>query len=131
MPSRPTTIAFLALGAAGWLCLATAAEKPKVSGYTVTAEGGVEGTQVIRYDAEGRPIDPNAPMAPKTTPMRTRRRHEHNARRAPRRGGARSSREFRKQLCLALKRRSHRGNRGLGAAAQRVTRRDRAVTGRG
>jgi hypothetical protein len=67
VPSRPTTIAFLALGAAGWLCLATAAEKPKVSGYTVTAEGGVEGTQVIRYDAEGRPIDPNGPMAPKTT----------------------------------------------------------------
>lgn len=27
------------------------------AGYTVTAEGGVEGTQVYRYDAEGRPID--------------------------------------------------------------------------
>jgi hypothetical protein len=47
--------------------LVSAAEKPKVSGYTVTAEGGVEGTQVIRYDADGRPIDPTAPLAPKTT----------------------------------------------------------------
>ena len=32
--------------------------------FIVTAEGGVEGTQVIRYDAEGRPLDPNAVMAP-------------------------------------------------------------------
>jgi hypothetical protein len=69
---RPSTIAFLVACATGWLCLASAVEKPKVSGYTVTAEGGVEGTQVIRYDSEGRPVDPNAPMAPKTTVGGTR-----------------------------------------------------------
>ena len=67
MSFRPSSIAFLVACAAGWLCVVSAAEKPKVSGYTVTAEGGVEGTQVIRYDADGRPIDPNAPLAPKTT----------------------------------------------------------------
>ena len=71
MSFRPSTIAFLVACASGWVCLA-AAEKPKVSGYTVTAEGGVEGTQVIRYDAEGRPIDPSAPLAPKTTVGGTR-----------------------------------------------------------
>ena len=63
-----TAISALLLAAAmGCVCAVSAAEKPKVSGYTVTAEGGVEGTQVIRYDAEGRPLDPNAVMAPKTT----------------------------------------------------------------
>ena len=67
MSFRPSTIAVLAACASGWLCLVSAAEKPKVSGYTVTAEGGVEGTQVIRYDADGRPIDPTAPLTPKTT----------------------------------------------------------------
>ena len=71
MSFRPSTIAFLVACASGWVCLA-AAEKPKVSGYTVTAEGGVEGTQVIRYDAEGRPIDPSTPLAPKTTVGGTR-----------------------------------------------------------
>ena len=65
--SRPSIIAFLVACAAGWLCVVSAAEKPKVSGYTVTAEGGIEGSQVIRYDADGRPIDPSAPMAPRTT----------------------------------------------------------------
>lgn len=67
MTFRPSTIVFLVACASGWLCLVSAAEKPKVSGYTVTAEGGVEGTQVIRYDADGRPIDPSAALAPKTT----------------------------------------------------------------
>jgi len=64
---RTPIVAFLVACASGWLCSVGAVEKPKVSGYTVTAEGGVEGTQVIRYDADGRPIDPSAPMAPKTT----------------------------------------------------------------
>jgi hypothetical protein len=69
---RPSTIAVLVACASGWLCLVSAADKPKVSGYTVTAEGGIEGTQVIRYDADGRPIDPSAPLAPKTTVGGTR-----------------------------------------------------------
>lgn len=30
---------------------------PKVSGYRVTTEGGVEGTRTYRYDDQGRPID--------------------------------------------------------------------------
>ena len=46
--------------------MGVAVDKPKVTGYTVSAEGGVEGTQVIRYDQDGRPVDPNAAMAPKT-----------------------------------------------------------------
>ena len=41
-----------------------AADKPKNAGYTVTAEGGLEGTQVIRYDAEGRPINAGPGLAP-------------------------------------------------------------------
>ena len=72
MSFRPSTVAFLVACASGWSCLAAAAEKPKVSGYTVTAEGGVEGTQVIRYDADGRPLDPRAPLAPQTTVGGTR-----------------------------------------------------------
>lgn len=35
--------------------------QPKVSGYRVTAEGGVEGTRTIRYDENGRPVDGQAP----------------------------------------------------------------------
>lgn len=30
---------------------------PKLTGYRVTAEGGVEGTRTIRYDENGRPLD--------------------------------------------------------------------------
>lgn len=44
---------------------------PKVSGYRVSTEGGVEGTRTIRYDAEGRPIDGNpreAIPAPESRP---------------------------------------------------------------
>lgn len=36
--------------------------QPKVSGYRVTAEGGVEGTRTIRYDENGRPIDGQVPF---------------------------------------------------------------------
>ncbi|MCX8488738.1 MAG: hypothetical protein ORN22_06490, partial [Opitutales bacterium] len=37
-----------------------AAERPPgamKAGVVITAEGGIEGTQVYRYDAEGRPLD--------------------------------------------------------------------------
>jgi hypothetical protein len=64
--SRPYRLFLLAAAAAGGACLSSAADAPKVSGYTVSAEGGVEGSQVIRYDQNGRPIDPSAPLAPKT-----------------------------------------------------------------
>lgn len=66
MPRLLLSLAAFSAYALGAFCALGAAEKPKVSGYTVTAEGGVEGTQVIRYDADGRPIDPNAALAPKT-----------------------------------------------------------------
>lgn len=66
MLSRAFSRASLVAFATGLACALSAAESPKLSGYTVTAEGGVEGTQVIRYDQDGRPVDPNAPMAPKT-----------------------------------------------------------------
>jgi len=64
--TRAFSRAFLVACATALASLSAAVEKPKVTGYTVTAEGGVEGTQVIRYDQDGRPIDPNAPMAPRT-----------------------------------------------------------------
>ena len=44
---------------------------PKLTGFRVTTEGGVEGTRTYRYDEQGRPIDgapradiPRAPAAP-------------------------------------------------------------------
>lgn len=36
--------------------------RPRLAGFTVTTEGGVEGKQVIRYDENGRPIDGNVPL---------------------------------------------------------------------
>lgn len=36
---------------------------PKLTGYRVTTEGGVEGTRTIRYDENGRPLDGQAPPA--------------------------------------------------------------------
>ena len=59
---RPlASISFLALCLAG---MARAAELPpgaKRAGFVITAEGGVEGgTQVMRYDADGRPLDGSA-----------------------------------------------------------------------
>lgn len=68
----PLSLAVLSTLVLGSVCALQAADKPKVAGYTVTAEGGVEGTQVIRYDADGRPIDPNAVLAPKTVVGGTR-----------------------------------------------------------
>lgn len=38
--------------------------KPVVSGFTVSTEGGVEGKQVIHYDAQGRPVGGNVPAPP-------------------------------------------------------------------
>ena len=38
--------------------------KPVTSGFTVTTEGGVEGKQVIHYDAQRRPVGGNAPAPP-------------------------------------------------------------------
>lgn len=38
--------------------------QPVTSGFTVTTEGGVEGKQVIHYDAQGRPIGGNVPAPP-------------------------------------------------------------------
>ncbi len=37
---------------------------PKLTGYRVTAEGGVEGTRTIRYDENGKPVDGQAAPAP-------------------------------------------------------------------
>lgn len=41
--------------------------RPRLAGFTVTTEGGVEGKQVIRYDENGRPIDGNVPLPPQRT----------------------------------------------------------------
>jgi len=38
--------------------------RPVTSGFTVTTEGGVEGKQVIHYDAQGRPVGGNVPAPP-------------------------------------------------------------------
>lgn len=38
--------------------------QPITSGFTVTTEGGVEGKQVIHYDAQGRPVGGNVPLPP-------------------------------------------------------------------
>jgi len=41
-----------------------AAERPPggmKAGVVITAEGGIEGTQVYRYDADGRPLDGTPP----------------------------------------------------------------------
>jgi len=62
------------------LCAALPAQTPpdksaaKVSGYKVSAEGGVEGTVTYRYDDKGRPIDgtPGRP-ADKPDPVRVER----------------------------------------------------------
>ncbi len=46
-----------------------AAERPPggmKAGVVITAEGGIEGTQVYRYDAEGRPLD-GTPARPRTS----------------------------------------------------------------
>jgi hypothetical protein len=46
---------------------------PKVSGYRVTTEGGVEGTRTYRYDDQGRPIDapPRSDRAGTEAPSRS------------------------------------------------------------
>ncbi len=44
------------------LCAASNDRPILSSGYTVTAEGGIEGKQVIRYDADGKPIEGNVPL---------------------------------------------------------------------
>ena len=46
---------------------------PKVSGYRVTTEGGVEGSRTYRYDEQGRPIDapPRADRPTADAPTRT------------------------------------------------------------
>lgn len=66
MTARSLQHALFVACATAWACLGSAVDKPKVTGYTVSAEGGVEGTQVIRYDQDGRPIGPGAALAPKT-----------------------------------------------------------------
>jgi hypothetical protein len=51
-----------------FVCLAaTLPPGAKRAGYVISAEGGVDGgTQVLRYDAEGRPLDGSGVAAPKS-----------------------------------------------------------------
>lgn len=76
MVPRPVLIlALLAVASAS----AQTPPPPKVSGYRVTTEGGVEGTRTYRYDDQGRPIDAPRrtdqpamnPTAPTTRPGAT------------------------------------------------------------
>ena len=53
MSRASAILALLAFAAAS----AQTPPPPKVSGYRVTTEGGVEGTRTYRYDDQGRPID--------------------------------------------------------------------------
>ncbi len=60
--SRPFPLCLLTLAA-----LASGAPQPAApvtSGFTVTTEGGVEGKQVIHYDAQGRPVGGNVQPPP-------------------------------------------------------------------
>ncbi|MFM8549187.1 MAG: hypothetical protein ACKOBS_00700 [Verrucomicrobiota bacterium] len=50
-------ILFTALLAAAGSCAAPLPAGVKKMGVVITAEGGIEGTQVYRYDADGRPMD--------------------------------------------------------------------------
>ena len=64
MPAlRPRVSILLTLSSLA--CAAMAADLPpgaKKAGYTVSAEGGIEGKQVYRYDAEGNPLDGAPPL---------------------------------------------------------------------
>ena len=66
-------LAILALALSATLVLPAQQKppQPKVSGYRVTAEGGVEGTRTIRYDENGRPVEGQAPLTrqPEASPF--------------------------------------------------------------
>lgn len=71
MASRVTHLCLFVALTTGVLC-AQSNERPKLSGFTVSAEGGIEGKQVIHYDADGKAIDGNVPLplpkVPRPTP---------------------------------------------------------------
>ena len=63
--SIPVLLALAVLTAVG-------AERPPggmKAGVVITAEGGIEGTQVYRYDAEGKPLDGTPAKARSTNPL--------------------------------------------------------------
>ena len=61
MATRATHLCLIVALTTGVLC-AQSNERPKLSGFTVSAEGGIEGKQVIHYDADGKVIDGNVPL---------------------------------------------------------------------
>ena len=50
---------FLCLVCGGELSAQTKPENPRLAGFTATSEGGVEGTQTIKYDENGKIIEAN------------------------------------------------------------------------
>ena len=46
-----------------------AAESPKLSGFTASSDGGVEGTQFIQYDENGQVLGGNVTPVPRSTAM--------------------------------------------------------------
>ena len=52
-------ILFLCLGCAVGLNAQTKPENPRLAGFTATSEGGIEGTQTIKYDENGKIIEAN------------------------------------------------------------------------
>jgi len=71
LASRVTHLCLFVALTTGVLC-AQSHERPKLSGFTVSTEGGIEGKQVIHYDVDGKAIDGNVPLsmpkAPRPTP---------------------------------------------------------------
>jgi len=59
----------------GLLPSASAQQAPRLTGYTITVEGGIEGKQEVQYDQNGKPIGGNLPfpvdstMKSSTTPL--------------------------------------------------------------
>jgi hypothetical protein len=68
-------LSILAVALVGLLPSASAQTQPRLTGYTISVEGGVEGKQEVQYDANGKPIGGNLPfpvdstMKSTTTPL--------------------------------------------------------------
>ena len=70
-------VLFFCLGCAVDLIAQTKPENPRLAGFTATSEGGVEGTQTIKYDENGKiieanivnPIPNSKPTVPTTRPV--------------------------------------------------------------
>jgi hypothetical protein len=65
---RFPAIAALSLLVAGTALAQQKPPQPRVTGYRVTAEGGVEGTRTVRYDDKGRPLDGRTPETGRPDP---------------------------------------------------------------